>query len=41
MGTAMGQTGLTALALFGIMAADWIATVLLFGALWKAPVVQQ
>lgn len=37
MGTGMGQTGLTRMALFGIMAADWIAAVLLFGALWKSP----
>lgn len=42
MGVGMGQTGLTQMALFGIMAVDWIAAVLLFGALWKAPqVVQQ
>lgn len=42
MGTGMGQTGLTQMALFGIMAADWIAAVLLFVALWKAPqAVQQ
>lgn len=41
MGTGMGQTGLTQMALFGVMAADWIAVVLLFGTLWKAPVVQQ
>ncbi len=41
MGVGMGQTGLTQMALFGIMGADWIAAVLLFGALWKAPVVQQ
>ena len=42
MGTAMGQTGLTAMALFGIMAADWIAAALLFVALWKSPApVQQ
>ena len=41
MGTGMGQTGLTQMALFGIMGADWLAAVLLFGALWKAPAVQQ
>lgn len=37
MGTGMGQTGLTQMALFGIMAADWMAAVLLFVALWKSP----
>jgi hypothetical protein len=41
MGTGMGQTGLTQLALFGIMAADWFAAVMLFCALWRGPVAAE
>lgn len=42
MGTGMGQSGLTQMAFYGIMAADWIAAALLFVALWKTPApVQQ
>jgi hypothetical protein len=41
MGVGMGQTGLTQYALFGIIAADWIAAVLLFGALWKSPHIEE
>lgn len=37
MGVAMGETGLTQLALYGIMAVDWIAAVVLFVALWRSP----